>query len=125
MAYPEIVHEITTDKGVVVNVTKRVLAARGDLPEKTTFSVTLGRKRTQGDGSIPLFLMRGENADNLVMGLERAVSEALVEAERLFKEALPPRPVDKRPRTSHKPRKEAYDRVGTHGKIKTTHKEGD
>lgn len=120
----ETVWTTETEKGIVVKVNKKVLPARDDLPEKTSFSVNLGRKGNKG-GTMPLFLFRDEDPHSMVVGLERAVAEALEEADKQFKAALPKRPPKDGPRTSYKPRKEAYDRVGTHGKSKVRHKEGD
>lgn len=120
----ETVWSTETDKGIVVKVNKKILPARDDLPEKTSFSVNLGRKGNRG-GTMPLFLFRDEDPHSMVVGLERAVAEALEEADKLFKAALPKRPPKSGPHTSYKPRKEAYGRVGTHGRKKVVHKEGD
>ena len=122
----ETVHQIETDKGIVVKVNKKVLPARDDLPEKTSFSVNLGRKGNDPGRTMPLFLRRGENAQSMVIGLERAIAEALEIAEKKFLEALPPRTPKAGPtHVAHKPSRDAYARVGTHGRKKVKHTEGE
>lgn len=104
-----------TENGIVVKINKKTIPDRDN---KVTFSVNLGRKN--GDRTMPLFLKRGEDAHTLVSGLEDAVVKALEEGDSRFKKALAQRPRKevKRPLTSYKPRKEAYGKIGTHGRQK-------
>lgn len=116
----KIVWEEENEYGILVRVTEKFFKKRNEGErDKCSYSVQVLRRfgdDPEKPSIFPLRLMKGEEADKVVVGVERLLATALLEAQKRFRASLPPR--EKSFQVEYKPSKEARQRIGTHGKKK-------